>query len=361
MKILRIYTKLPPLPGGMEKHIAELSKEQLKLKHNVSIYFNQGNTVTSNDVRIMGWMSIGNIKPQFIGFILFYFAVLVKLKLNGKNFDVLHIHGDYSSLIFAGFIKKIINAKILALSIHDKLDHKYIKQKIFFRLIKKVNLIFTCGYDTAKYVESICSKETKVIPRPSGIRDVFFENFDKNFDNSNFTIITVSNLMEKKNVKLILKIAQQLNAYNFVVIGDGPCRNSLESDIIKLKINNLKLLGHQNTSKVVYHLHKADCFLLTSTAEGMPTSILEAMACGLPIVTSDIGGITNLIKNGKNGFVVKDYDVNNFSKKIKKIKSDIDLRKDIFANNKLLANDFSWKQVAKNIIDETTIYLNEKN
>ena len=51
MKILRLYTRLPPLPGGMENHIAQLTKEQIKLGHDVSIYFNQGSYVTANDIQ----------------------------------------------------------------------------------------------------------------------------------------------------------------------------------------------------------------------------------------------------------------------------------------------------------------------
>ena len=52
MKILRLYTRLPPLPGGMENHIAQLTKEQISLGHEVSIYFNKGNKVTSSDVQV---------------------------------------------------------------------------------------------------------------------------------------------------------------------------------------------------------------------------------------------------------------------------------------------------------------------
>ena len=52
MKILRIYTRLPPLIGGMEIHIAQLTKEQIKLGHDVKIYFNKGIKVTSEDVQV---------------------------------------------------------------------------------------------------------------------------------------------------------------------------------------------------------------------------------------------------------------------------------------------------------------------
>ena len=105
MKILRLYTRLPPLSGGMENHIAQLSKEQTRLGHNVIIYFNIGDRLSSNDIQISK-MPLYKLKPQFVGFIVFYFLVYLRLIANREKFDIVHIHGDWSSLIFANLIKK---------------------------------------------------------------------------------------------------------------------------------------------------------------------------------------------------------------------------------------------------------------
>ena len=70
MKILRLYTRLPPLPGGMENHIAQLTKEQIKLGHEVSIYFNKGNKVTSSDIQVSR-VPFYKLRPQFIGVFIF--------------------------------------------------------------------------------------------------------------------------------------------------------------------------------------------------------------------------------------------------------------------------------------------------
>ena len=87
MKILRIYTKLPPLLGGMENHIAQLTKEQIKLGHDVVIYFNKGIKVASEDVQVTK-LSLYKLKPQFLGFFLFYFLVFIKLLMNQKKCDL---------------------------------------------------------------------------------------------------------------------------------------------------------------------------------------------------------------------------------------------------------------------------------
>ena len=72
MKILRLYTRLPPMSGGMENHIAQLTKEQLNFGHDVTIYFNLGSKVSENDVRISS-IALSKIKPQFIGVLIYYF------------------------------------------------------------------------------------------------------------------------------------------------------------------------------------------------------------------------------------------------------------------------------------------------
>jgi len=100
MKILRIYMRLPPLIGGMENHIAQLTKEQIKLGHDVVIYFNEGNKISSHDVQVTK-CPLYKLKPQFLRFFLFYFLILIRLLRSKKNFELIHIHGDWSSLIFS--------------------------------------------------------------------------------------------------------------------------------------------------------------------------------------------------------------------------------------------------------------------
>ena len=72
MKILRLYTRLPPMSGGMENHIAHLTREQLNFGHEVTIYFNLGSKVSENDVKV-SHIPISKIKPQFIGVLIYSF------------------------------------------------------------------------------------------------------------------------------------------------------------------------------------------------------------------------------------------------------------------------------------------------
>jgi len=356
MKMLRIYTKLPPLLGGMEKHIYQLTKWQLKNNHNVKVLYNDGDSISSNDEKICRF-KLHKIKPQVLGMITFYIFIFLKLLFKKQQFDIIHIHGDWSSLLFIKILKKLTNAKIVVLSLHDQLTPKYTHQKLLPKLVQDVDLIFSTGYDTAKELEKLSGK--KVVVQPSGINEIFFEEFDKVFDNDVFTIVTVANLFPKKNIELVLEIAKECKEYRFIIVGDGSHRKVLEEIIKKDDIQNVELVGFKNSKEVREHYLSSDVYLLTSFAEGTPTSALEAMACGLPIVSSNAGGVGNIVKENINGFVIDDFDKNRYIKSIKLLENDINLRKTIFENNVLLAQNYRWDKVASNITQIMEEKLNE--
>ena len=201
MKILRIYTKLPPLKGGMEKHIYNLTKLQIRDNHFVKVFFNDGEEISQNDEKICK-LKLHRLKPQIIGFFIFYFLIVFKLLLKKQKFDIIHIHGDWSSLLFVKILKKLTNVKIVTLSLHDQLTSKYNHQKLLPKLVQDVDLIFSTGYDTANELEKLSGK--KVIVQPSGINEIFFQEFEKSFESKSFTVITVANLFPKKNIEFVL-------------------------------------------------------------------------------------------------------------------------------------------------------------
>jgi len=279
--------------------------------------------------------------------ILFYLGVIKELLLNKQQFDIVHIHGDWSSLLFVKLLKKLTKAKLVVLSLHDQLTPRYTHQKLLPKLVQDIDLIFSTGYDTAKELEKLSGK--KVVVQPSGINEIFFEKFDKKFENEKFTIVTVANLFLKKNIELVLDIAKELEDCDFIVVGDGTHRKVLESMIKDENISNIKLVGFKTPKEVREYYRSSDIYLLTSFAEGTPTSALEAMACGLPIVSSNAGGLGNIVKENINGFILDDFEKIRYVEKIIFLKNNIDLRKEIFINNKRLSINYTWENVASNI------------
>lgn len=358
MKILRIYTKLPPLKGGMEKHIYTLSKWQISNAHKVKIFFNDGDALSNNDKKICN-LKLHKIKPQLIGILIFYILIIIQLIQKKEKFDILHIHGDWSSLLLVKILKKLTKSKITVFSIHDQLSNKFTHKKLLPKLLKNIDLIFSTGYDSAIQLKKTSDKQ--VVIQPSGINETFFEQFNKKFTKNRFSVVTVANLFPKKNITFILDIAKILKDFTFVIVGDGIQKLSLKEKIKNENIYNVQLVGFKTTEEVKLYYQNSNCYLLTSFAEGTPTSALEAMACGLPIVSSNAGGLSNIVKDGINGFIINDFNKNNYIDKLNLIKNNLELQKKIYNSNIELAKNYIWENVAKNITNKIEETLNEKN
>lgn len=104
-----------------------------------------------------------------------------------------------------------------------------------------------------------------------------------------------------------------------------------------------------------------DIFINTTNFDNMPISVIEAMALGLPIVSTNVGGLPYLIDNGKEGLLVEPDSVNNFVSAIKIILTDNKLAIDLSKNARLKAESFDWENIAphwKEIINQNKSALN---
>jgi glycosyltransferase involved in cell wall biosynthesis len=96
---------------------------------------------------------------------------------------------------------------------------------------------------------------------------------------------------------------------HLTIIGDGPERWRLLYTVHDLKLNSVvEICGQMHPEQVRQRLQKADVFLLSSLSEGISNAVLEGMACGLPVVTSAVGGMAEAVTDGVEGFVVQARD-----------------------------------------------------
>ncbi len=118
-------------------------------------------------------------------------------------------------------------------------------------------------------------------------------------------VLAVGRLREPKDFVTLVRAAARLEASAVAVriAGDGPDRPALEAEIARLGVGDrVELLGER--ADVPELLAAADAFVLPSLSEGMPISVLEAMAAGLPVVASDVGGVGELVRDGETGALV---------------------------------------------------------
>lgn len=120
------------------------------------------------------------------------------------------------------------------------------------------------------------------------------------------SFICVARFMKQKNHNLLLeafaKAKEEMKDISLVLVGDGELREELEAKSSILGIKNAVTFAG-NVSNVEEYLAEADIFVLSSDYEGLPLSVLEAMAAGLPIISTEVGGLADIVTD--NGILVR--------------------------------------------------------
>ena len=121
-----------------------------------------------------------------------------------------------------------------------------------------------------------------------------------------FTLVCVARLIEQKGIDILLRAMSAVALAGIdctcIIVGDGPLRSRLLLQAEELGISRIvRFEGHQEN--VLPYLQASDAFVLASVNEGLPLSILEAMASGLPCIVTDVGGNTEIVIHEKNGWV----------------------------------------------------------
>ena len=349
--IIRFFPKVTYGLGGMDNHIfrlTEIQKKRVDLR--VTLAYNEGNVIDTGNIRVWRKFKLFSIRPQFLMFLIFYLSVIIKLFVSRTRTRVIHIHGDWSSYLFSPLLKLILSARKVIFSFHGSISsHSKFQLFLFSKTVKFADVVFVSGYETYEFLES--KFNGKLVFQPSGIEDYFFGDHIKRGRglHDKFTCLTVGNMYPVKNHSLVLDIAKEAKDLNFIIIGSGlemeMLRNRIESECI----NNVQLVGKKSKYEVSEFMKKVDLFLLTSLAEGTPTVILEAMARGLPVVTSNVGGIQKLIANRTNGFVVSSFLSIDFLDKIRILQKNHSLYNEIVKNNLKDSINYNWKKVEENI------------
>jgi colanic acid/amylovoran biosynthesis glycosyltransferase len=178
-----------------------------------------------------------------------------------------------------------------------------------------------------KLIELGCN-EKKIIVHRMGIDLEKFNFRDRQAKvEETVKLLTIARLTEKKGVEYgIRAVAKVLKAYKnleYNIIGDGELREELEKLIIELKAyDRVKILGWKKQEEVITIMEESDLFLSPSVTaqngdrEGIPVVLMEALAIGLPVLSTLHSGIPELIQNGKSGFLVPERDVDSLAKRL---------------------------------------------
>jgi len=152
-------------------------------------------------------------------------------------------------------------------------------------------------------------------------------NIKENKNNpDNFSVLNVGRLEKEKGSFVMLEVASILRNVNFKIVGGGSQKKEMMKIIEDNELTNVSLLGGIPYEEMYKVYNASDIFVLPSFSEGLPITMLEAMASELPVIVSDVGDVSKILKGENGGFAVPSGNVEAIVSKIKLLMNDENLR-----------------------------------
>ena len=162
-------------------------------------------------------------------------------------------------------------------------------------------------------------------------------------------------LVEQKSPLLLLGVLDALRGEGFrlAVIGDGPLLDELRRRAAALALTDrVEFVGSLPRAQALERLRSIDVLLMPSLWEGMPLAALEAMAMGVPVVASAVGGLKEIIEDGRSGFLIEGRDPGRYAAAVRRLNADPAQRAGIVARaRQLVAERFAWTAAQEAYLD----------
>lgn len=324
----------------------------------------------------VGWT--GNQKnssdslPWYLHFNKYAFVLtgLVKaLSLHKKNkYDAIwSMVATYNS--FAAILFKILNPKIpFILTLQEGDPIKYIKRRalplypLFKMIFTKADCIQTISQYLADWAKDMGAK-CPIVVVPNAVNFNLFSNRKSYTDleklkqrlnkkTDDVLLITTSRLVIKNATGDTIDSLQYLpENVKFIILGTGYQEKELREKVQNLRLENrVQFMGYVPHKEMPQYLHVSDIFIRPSVSEGFGNSYIEAMAAGIPVIATPVGGIVDFLKDGETGLFCEVNNPKSIAQKVEKLIRDKESRDYIVKNALEMVKDkYEWSLIASDM------------
>ncbi|MBS3088403.1 glycosyltransferase family 4 protein [Candidatus Pacearchaeota archaeon] len=363
MKILIFAGHFYPYAGGYENHIYQFAEQMSKRGHEISVVTINTSKVKEYErinknfdiYRLPGFDILGGTYP-LPAFNKDFFRIWKGLRM--KKWDVIITHTRFFTTSYLGYkFAKKSNVPLIHVehgSCHTVTDNKIVgmvnriyDHSIGSLIVKNSRKNIGISPRACEFVGHLGGKKATYIP--NGVNANIESKYKVKKEIKN--IVFVGRLIYAKGVQDLINAFAELEDKNLklTIVGDGPYRKELGELTAKLNLKNrINFVGEKDRKEVMKELAKSDLFVNPSYSEGLPTSVLEAGAVGLPVIATDAGGTREVIIDGKTGILIKEKDSNGLKKAIEFMVMNR-TKREMYANNlnNLIKEKFDWEKIIK--------------
>jgi len=324
MRILITSDIFPPDVGGPATYVPRIAAELTRLGHQVMVVtYSLVQSDPADSSYSFPVVRVSAAPPRWRRFPRTLSAILT----HGRDADILYVNGLVTESVLANYaLRKPIVAKVVGdLAWERSRDKGWIRDDIerfqTGRYPLKVELM------RWRRNSSYARMDTIIVPSgylkemvlkywglPAGRLQVVYNSFEPPASdpvsvdlplNTRYRLITVCRLTTWKGVDGLIEAVAGLPQVGLVIVGDGPEWARLDGLAQKLGVTGrVHFAGRVSQERVYAYLRACDLFVLNSSYEGLPHVVLEALAAGLPVVATNVGGIPEAVADGVNGRLV---------------------------------------------------------
>lgn len=277
---------------------------------------------------------------------------------NGFDFDVIDAHYFFPDGVAASIIAKELN-KPLAITARGTDINLFADYKTSGAMIKNAaehSSTIICVADSLR--QKLIAKGVnadKISVLRNGVDNTIFyqlaederEDLKQKLNMLGLTVLAVGNLSKVKGFDLLLDAIAKLSDVKLVIVGEGEEKETLKRKADALNLyKRVKFVTNINQNELCEYYNAADVLALSSVREGMPNVVLESIACGTPVVATNVGGVSEVL-NENCGIIIQNRDLNELVAAIKETLGGKFNRNSVAA----IGAENSWSQTTQGQLD----------
>src|SRR3989344_1794594 len=289
-----------------------------------------------------------------------------------REYDIVHFHGAslplFINLPLLKLLKKKVVAKVASAKIGTEAGslkgHYFGIGNIIIKLLQMVDAFIATTAEIKDGLEKDGFTVAKINRIPNFVDFSLFMPSSAGLKGKkraelglgSSQLVTFSGrFIQRKGIDFLLQawknVVKVSPKSKLLLLGDGPMLQEMRNSASQLEIkDSVYFLGH--TQQILDFLQASDIFVLPSLQEGMPNSLLEAMACGLPVIATRIGGVMDIVKDGENGILIEPADPQGLADGILRLLNDSEFARKIACNAfQTIKNSYSIDSIAARYIE----------